>query len=392
MINQQNTTNYTSSLPGTFVLLANAIQIFKNRWKTLCGILLISCLISLLFGAVFAGGIFLISSLLKDMALAYLSIFSILGLLLILVVIYILTWSQVALITAIQDSSIGVKESFSRAKSKIISFMWLGFIIGLIVSGGFLLLLIPGIIFSVWFSLAVFILVAENIKGLSAVLKSKEYVKGYFWPVFGRSLMFMLLYIILFIGLSIVSLILIFIPFLGVILNFLLYLIVPFIITPISILYIYLIYSSLKNIKGEISNVPQKGRVAFIIIGILGILIIPIIISPFFLIRLNSSATTEADDASIKSDLSQARTMAELIYDENNSYSSLCSDNTFNRNIQEIKKDNGGQDPICYALQDKYCISSILKSGESYCVDSTGTGMIGQCTSDASCIGRRIYR
>lgn len=59
------------------------------------------------------------------------------------------------------------------------------FLTGLITLFGFLLFIIPGLIFLVWFSFAAIIAVIEG-KGVSAIKESKALVAGRFWPVAGR--------------------------------------------------------------------------------------------------------------------------------------------------------------------------------------------------------------
>jgi hypothetical protein len=110
---------------------------------------------------------------------------------------------------------------------------------------------IPGIIFQIWFSLAVFIFLFENLKGLQALLRSKQLVKGKFWAVFLR---FLILAIILgaistglrFLATSKID----YIPlsnFLDTIINVFL----QILLLPIFYFYAYLIYRDLKEIKAE---------------------------------------------------------------------------------------------------------------------------------------------
>ena len=44
--------------------------------------------------------------------------------------------------------------------------------------GGFVFFIVPGVIFSIWLSFSVLILIVENEKGTNALVRSKEYVKG----------------------------------------------------------------------------------------------------------------------------------------------------------------------------------------------------------------------
>ncbi|TSC85405.1 MAG: hypothetical protein G01um101416_873 [Microgenomates group bacterium Gr01-1014_16] len=56
-----------------------------------------------------------------------------------------------------------------------------GLLTGLAVAGGFLLLIIPGFIFSYWFAFTNQIVVIENLSGTAALSRSKQLVKGRFW-------------------------------------------------------------------------------------------------------------------------------------------------------------------------------------------------------------------
>ncbi|GEM_PF-3631380 len=49
---------------------------------------------------------------------------------------------------------------------------------GLIVFTGILMLIIPGIVFSFWFSLATYVLIFENQKGVKALISSRDLVRG----------------------------------------------------------------------------------------------------------------------------------------------------------------------------------------------------------------------
>ena len=51
-----------------------------------------------------------------------------------------------------------------------------------------LLLIIPGIIFSIFYGFAAYVFFFEGQKGMAAIRRSVQLVKGYWWPVFGRFL------------------------------------------------------------------------------------------------------------------------------------------------------------------------------------------------------------
>ncbi|MFA5937245.1 MAG: hypothetical protein WC822_05230, partial [Candidatus Paceibacterota bacterium] len=57
---------------------------------------------------------------------------------------------------------------------------------GLAILGGFILLVIPGIIFSIWFSFTTYAVVLDNARGTAALSASKKLVVGRWWAVLVR--------------------------------------------------------------------------------------------------------------------------------------------------------------------------------------------------------------
>jgi hypothetical protein len=69
-------------------------------------------------------------------------------------------------------------------------------IAGLAVLGGFVLLIVPGIIFSLWFSFTLLAVALDNKKGVDALRVSKKLVSGRWWGVLWRILLPGLLYLV----------------------------------------------------------------------------------------------------------------------------------------------------------------------------------------------------
>jgi hypothetical protein len=149
----------------------------------------------------------------------------------ILISIIIGVWVYAATFFALkeQNSQIPVKQVFTTAKPHLWPFFWVSFLSGIAVMVGVVLFVIPGIIFGIWFSLALYVFVFEGTKGTSALKRSKVMVKGYWWPVFGR-------FAVIMIASGLISSI----KFFGPIINLLF-------VAPFSIIYGYLIYKDLKN-------------------------------------------------------------------------------------------------------------------------------------------------
>lgn len=60
-------------------------------------------------------------------------------------------------------------------------------LVGLITVGGFLLVLVPSILFTTWYAFSIYLAVLEKKRGVKALLhESREMSRGRFWPIFGR--------------------------------------------------------------------------------------------------------------------------------------------------------------------------------------------------------------
>ncbi|MBI4100273.1 hypothetical protein HY439_00840 [Candidatus Microgenomates bacterium] len=281
-------------LPGPIALLKEAWEIYKKSWRTFLVIVLIPTLAQLLIWGLIAGlgissGVFFqktsLESNLPNAAVNVLPNFLSPGLLFFLipltVIIIIATiavqfWSEAALIFAINGAGekIGVKDSYQKGRSKIIPLFLLSLLSGLIVMGGFIFFIIPGIIFSVWFTFSRYLLVLENTGGLGALLKSREYVRGKWWPVLWR-----LFVLGLFNGLFYIIAAIIF-PFLNLFTNLF--------IGPLTSVYLLLLYKHTKSIKGEMAVIAGKTKLILILAGIFGFLIIPLsIVAAIISVALN---------------------------------------------------------------------------------------------------------
>lgn len=86
----------------------------------------------------------------------------------------------------IKKETVNLATLYDASYSKILSYFWISILTGLAFLGGTVLLVVPGIIFSVWFSFAAIIFIIEGTKGTEALRSSKELVRGKFWPVLWR--------------------------------------------------------------------------------------------------------------------------------------------------------------------------------------------------------------
>lgn len=89
-----------------------------------------------------------------------------------------------------QNPSVSAKEILRKGWRRIFSYLWVYTLLAVIVMGGYFLLIIPGIMLGVWFGFALYALAVEDTRGLEALLRSKQLVKGLWWQVVWRCVFF----------------------------------------------------------------------------------------------------------------------------------------------------------------------------------------------------------
>lgn len=127
-----------------------------------------------------------------------------------------------------------IKELFILGFSQTASYFWITFLRSIIICFGLILFIIPGLMFSIWFAFSEYTFIFEGKRGMSALKRSKELAKGYWWAIFGRML-----------PLFFISMIISSITRLGFIFNSLFML-------PFTVIYVLVIYEDLKKIKDTI--------------------------------------------------------------------------------------------------------------------------------------------
>jgi len=246
-------------LRGIGELFKDAWEIYTRRVGVLMGLYLLSILLLVLPTAVFILGGLAFSAALPELRLPLVVAGALTG---ILVGSVILFWGLAALVYAVVDESLGVWAALQRGWSRIWAFAWVFSLSAFIVTGGFLLLVIPGIIFSVWFFLSQFVLAAEDERGMRALLKSKAYVQGRFFDVLLRLAV-----------VWVVSVMIGMVPVLGGLLSLL--------FVPFMMIYSWLIYDDLRPKRGSIPFTSTRSeRLTWVGIGALGFLSVPL----FFLL------------------------------------------------------------------------------------------------------------
>lgn len=359
--------------PTTFLepsdLLRSTWQIYRKRFWTFLGVELISTIIIAIVILVLIGSMTAFfglnssfSSNLPFPLLITLAVF------LFIFVSVLSAWGQTALFYAIVKSkeNIGIKEAYRLGWRKIASYIWLSFLSGIIIFAGFVLFIIPGIIFTLWFSLAFYVMVTEDMKGLNALLKSKEYVKGRLLGVLWRFVLLLILVFPLIIPILLVSLLNI------KILSEILDAIFTLIISPFVLVYGFLVYKNLRFLKGNISFEPTgRSKLFLILITFLGLLfaIVPILLVGFLSIMNPFSQMRNARDAQRKNNRLELRNALDRYYVEKNTYPGKL-DELVPDHMRIIPVDPQSKLPYMYNLEEsgknyKLCIQ--MEEGNLKC-------------------------
>lgn len=242
-------------LPNCGDLFTSSWNLYKDRFWDLISIGIISALVLLAFQ-----GVFILLGNVKNIPHAAISAISlgIVNFAAVVVVILVAIWSSAAMLVAVSksDESISAVEAYRRSWIFVAKYFGVSILGALIVVGGTILLVIPGIFLAIALSMAPLIVINEynEVSVVSALKKSWSYVKGYWWAVFGR---FAFLLVVL-LGLGILLGIFLFLP-----LTFLAAIgpqfsgifrgigngLVDILLTPFSTAFWFMIYTGLKQIK-----------------------------------------------------------------------------------------------------------------------------------------------
>lgn len=265
MDQNQNSVSFSatgnSPLPKTGELLSSSWNIFKRHWKTLVGISVIPALINFIASIFTSTGVG---------AIIGIPLYIVSGILMIPML--------VALISTINDlvkdstAHTNIKTKYKNAFAIFWSCVLLIIILALAVGGATLLFVIPGIIIGLYARLAIYELVLEGKKGLSAITSSFEIVRGRWWSYLGRMLIVL---IIIAIFAALVGLVVSFIIIGQFAAQTVVNLIITSVALPFIFVYEYLLYTALKRTKLETQKKHSfKGWIiGFMTVGIVGIVI-----------------------------------------------------------------------------------------------------------------------
>ncbi len=293
----------TQNITGPVQLFSSSWKFFSMHWKILVSIIILPSLISyvgLLLIGTGAPGLILISFVLFIIAI-------ILGIAM-----------QPAAINTIKSLMLEPSAVLTLKGQYKIGFGYFWSIVFLIIlqifitMGAFVLFVIPAIVIGVYNGMYSLARVIDDKKGFAAFTESYSLVKGRWWGVLGRTFFIAVIYCI--VSLVAAGLVFILDLILGVgaksethsLISSLVNLVVSGIFGPITLVYIYQLYISLKNTR--VSNVStttfKHWLVAFICVGVIGGILIFASL-PFVVLGSLNSARSKAIEASANAQAAQ---------------------------------------------------------------------------------------
>jgi len=186
----QDSSNAAAStpLPGIGDLLGRGWKIYRSRPLRFIALTIIGIIATLLVTAVvLVIGIVIHEKYQYSVSFLQGRIFGYMVLTLTAIVYFAGTaFSLFALLAAISDENATVGAALKAGLRKTFPGLWLIIASSLLITGGSLLFIVPGIVLAVWFAFGLIIVAAGEAGGLNALLRSKAAVRGHWFPVFGR--------------------------------------------------------------------------------------------------------------------------------------------------------------------------------------------------------------
>jgi len=132
---------------------------------------------------------------------------------------------------------------FKKSWPYMLKYFLAGLLYGILVMIGFVLLIIPGVLFAIWYGFIYLGVVFDELGVMASLKNSKELVKGHWWAVMGR----LVLWGVIVLGINIIFAIILY-SSKNDIIN-ILYNLITLVVGPFSVIYYMVVYKDLKKIK-----------------------------------------------------------------------------------------------------------------------------------------------
>lgn len=181
--------NNQSPTPSFF---SELFAIYRSRVWVSLGIFLLSIIVEFVVVGVVSvvailGGIGVGALLAQLLSPAIFILFIFIGLVIALLNFYIQSIFGLALLNTNlhYDERLGVFASLRSMPKKAFPYLWILVLSFLIIAGGFVLAIIPGIFLTIAFLLAGPVFLMEDQRSMDALLRSRDLIKGHWWYSFG---------------------------------------------------------------------------------------------------------------------------------------------------------------------------------------------------------------
>lgn len=167
-------------MPSAAAMVKESLGLLRRTWWKVLLITIIGFLPIVPGLLLFTAGTILSAGLLAAV------LFPLLMLLLVLAQV----WAQGAsMVVALENGSPSIGAALKRSGSLIFALVWIAVLQMMFAFSGMLLLLVGQVVFSVWFAFAAFIVLEGDARGMTALMRSREYVRGRWWMTAGYILL-----------------------------------------------------------------------------------------------------------------------------------------------------------------------------------------------------------
>ncbi len=203
------------------------------------------------------------------------------------------------MVYSLKDQS-NIAQSYAKAWKTAFNYYWILLLSFFIGFGGLVMGIIPAFIFGVWFVFAIFVYVFQGQRGIKALLRSKEYVTGYWWGVAWRLFILGIIFWIIDLAVRFLASLS---PDVGLVISY----IVQLVTVPFAVIFEYLIFKNLMEVKPQLAEAQVSGKRGFFVfsawLGVAAIIAIPILALNFIF----GSFISPSSQSSVGAILQQAR-------------------------------------------------------------------------------------
>lgn len=174
----------TFSFPTAGKIFDQAKEIYKTKFQSLILISLCSVGFSGISGFALGKSMTYFKSTAGANEITGVALAAIVG----IIIACISVWAFAATIRNItsSDPNISAGKSFNEASKDIMPLIFTGLLAFIFIFGGFLLLIVPGIIFAFWYGQSAYVVITEGLSGKKALDQSKLYAKGNIGQIFKK--------------------------------------------------------------------------------------------------------------------------------------------------------------------------------------------------------------